>query len=219
MPFNEYFSVFLKSIRLKFIILLSLLFLITGIVSAFFYIHRTEKQLHSKLIEKGEILAEDLAYNAIFGISMEDSEILGILINGVINRKDIAYVIIYNSQGRELAFKDPLHARKIVKPFSLEDNELSRHTAVSLMTIGKGNSFYDIVVPVVKKGVSSMNREVDNDIAGSVRVGVSLSSLNAELRNILIVSISMTGVMSLMTLWIILSFEKMFIRPILDMAG
>src|SRR3970282_1800676 len=136
MHFQEDFTFILKSIRLKFIILLSLLFLITGIVSALFYIHRTEKQLHSKLIEKGEILAEDLAYNAIFGISMEDSEILGILIDGVIDRKDIAYVIIYNSQGRELAFKDPLHARKIVKPFSSTDNELFRPTVVSLMTIG-----------------------------------------------------------------------------------
>src|SRR3989304_308327 len=219
MQFQEYFSFFLKSIRLKFIILLSLLFLLTGILSAFFFIHRTEKQLHSKLIEKGEILAEDLAYNAIFGISMEDSEILGILIDGVINRKDIAYVIIYNSQGRELAFKDPLHARKIVKPISPADNELSRHTAVSLMTIGKGNSFYDIVVPVIKKSVSSMNREVDNDIAGSVRVGVSLSSLNAELRNILIVSISMTGVIILLSIGIASAFVKIIIRPILDMAG
>src|SRR4030067_1009025 len=105
MRFHDYFTFFLKSIRLKCIILLSVMFLLTGIVSAFFFIQRTEKQLHSKLIEKGEILAEDLAYNAIFGISMDDSEILGILIDGVINRKDIAYVIIYNSQGREIPFK------------------------------------------------------------------------------------------------------------------
>src|SRR4030065_242429 len=200
MYFQEYFTFILKSIRLKFIILLSLLFLFTGIVSAVFFIQRTEKQLHSKLIEKGEILAEALAYNAIFGLSMEDSEILGILIEGVINRKDIAYVIIYNSQGRELAYKDPLHARKIVKPFSPADNEIPRDTAVSLMTLGNGNSFYDIVVPVIKKSVSSMNREVDNDIAGSVRVGVSLSSLNTELKNILIVSILITAVIILFSI-------------------
>src|SRR3990170_7861846 len=219
MNIKEIYNYFLKSIRLKFILILSVLFLLMGAVSAFFFIHRTEKQLHSNLVEKGEILAEDLAYNAIFGISMEDSEILGILIDGVINRKDIAYVIIYNSQGRELAFKDPLHARKIVKPISPADNELSRDTAVSLMTIGKGNSFYDIVVPVIKKSVSSMNREVDNDIAGSVRVGVSLSSLNAELRNILIVSILMTGVIILLSIGIASAFVRMIIRPILDMAG
>src|SRR3990170_6893376 len=106
MQFQEYFRFFLKSIRLKFIILLSLLFLLTGIVSAFFYIHRTEKQLHSKLIEKGEILAEDLAYNAIFGISMEDSEILGILIDGVINRKDIAFLFIFYIFCREIKFNN-----------------------------------------------------------------------------------------------------------------
>src|SRR4030066_1087041 len=156
MHFQEYFTFILKSIRLKFIILLSLLFLFTGIVSAFFYIQRTEKQLHSKLIEKGEILAEDLAYNAIFGISMEDSEILGILINGVINRQDIAYVIIYDSQGRELVFKDPLRVRKIVQQIASAGSELSYETAVSLRTLSKGNSFYDIVVPVVKKGINSI---------------------------------------------------------------
>src|SRR4030067_234088 len=189
MHFQEYFSFILKSIRLKFIILLSLLFLFTGIVSAFFFIQRTEKQLHSKLIEKGEILAEDLAYNAIFGISMDDSEILGILIDGVINRKDIAYVIIYNSQGREIVFKDPLHARNIVKPVSTAYSKVSSDTEVSLMTLTRGNSFYDIVVPVIKKNVPAMKQEDGNDIVGSVRVGVSLSSLNAELRDILIVSL------------------------------
>ena len=219
MPFQDYFSFILKSIRLKFIILLSVLFLIMGIVSAYFFIDRTDKQLHSKLVEKGEILAEALAYNAVFGIRMEDSEILSILIEGVINRKDIAYVIIYDSQGRELAYKDPIHARKIVKPFSPTDNKITRDTVVSLMTIGKGNSFYDIVVPVIKKGVSSVNMEVDNDIAGSVRVGVSLSSLNTELKNILIVSILITAVIILFSIGIASTFVKMIIRPILDMAG
>src|SRR3990170_1574630 len=219
MHFQEYFTFILKSIRLKFIILLSLLFLFTGIVSAFFFIQRTEKQLHSKLIEKGEILAEDLAYNAVFGISMDDSEILGILIDGVINRKDIAYVIIYNSQGREIVFKDPLHARNIVKPVSTAYNKVSSDTEVSLMTLARGNSFYDIVVPVIKKNVPAMKQEDGNDIVGSVRVGVSLTSLNAELRNILIVSISITVVIIALSIGIASAFVRMIIRPILDMAA
>src|SRR3989304_2697999 len=209
MHFQEYFTFILKSIRLKFIILLSLLFLFTGIISAFFFIQRTEKQLHSKLIEKGEILAEDLAYNAVFGISMDDSEILGILIDGVINRKDIAYVIIYNSQGREIVFKDPLHARNIVKPVSTAYNKVSSDTEVSLMTLARGNSFYDIVVPVIKKNVPAMKQEDGNDIVGSVRVGVSLSSLNAELRNILIVSISITVVIIALSIGIASAFVRM----------
>src|SRR4030067_768086 len=218
MNIKEIYNYFLKSIRLKFILLLSVLFLLMGAVSAFFFIHRTEKQLHSNLIEKGEILAEDLAYNAIFGISMDDSEILGILIDGVINRKDIAYVIIYNSQGREIAFKDPLHARNIVKPVSTAYNKVSSETEVSLMTLTRGNSFYDIVVPVIKKNVPAMTQEDGNDIVGSVRVGVSLSSLNAELRDILIVSVSITVVIIALSIGIASAFVRMIIRPILEMA-
>jgi len=219
MNIKEIYNYFLKSIRLKFILLLSVLFLLMGAVSAFFFIHRTEKQLHSNLVEKGEILAEDLAYNAIFGISMEDSEILGILINGVINRQDIAYVIIYDSQGRELAFKDPLHVRKIVQPIASAGSELSYETAVSLRTLSKGNSFYDIVVPVVKKGINSIQPNGGNEIIGAARVGVSLSSLRAELNNILIVSVSIMSIITLISIGIALVFVKLFVRPILNMAG
>src|SRR3989337_2136826 len=144
-----------KSIRLKFIFLLSLLFLLMGIVTFFFYINRTKVQLHDKLVEKGVILSENLAYNAAFGVSLEDSEILSILINGIINRQDIAYVIIYDSKGRELSFKDPLYVRKIIKPVTLFSGS-SPETVITMTTLSKGSSFYDIIVPIVRKTVNRL---------------------------------------------------------------
>ena len=68
MPIKLIYSYITKSIRLKFIFLLSLLFLLMGVVTFLFYITRTEHQLHDKLVEKGTILAENLAYNATFGV-------------------------------------------------------------------------------------------------------------------------------------------------------
>lgn len=217
MIMNRLYNYAARSIRLKFIFLLSFLFLLMGIVTATFFITRTKQQLHSKLVEKGVILAENLAYNATFGLSMEDTEILGILINGVINRQDIAYVIFYDVRGREMASKDPLHVRKIIKSITPDVNGFPHETIVSLNTISKGNSFYDVIVPVVKKANSTLQKE--GDAIGIVRVGVSLNSLDAELRNILIISISITGIIILFSIGIALVFVKMFVRPVLDMAA
>ncbi|MBI5756071.1 MAG: methyl-accepting chemotaxis protein [Nitrospirae bacterium] len=218
MIINRLYNYTSRSIRLKFIFLLSFLFLLMGIVTATFFITRTKQQLHSKLVEKGVILAEDLAYNATFGLAMEDPEILGILINGVINRQDVAYVIIYDVRGREMAFKDPLHVRKIIKSITLDVNGFPHETIVSLNTISKINSFYDIIVPVVVKKTNSTLQKEGNAM-GVARVGVSLNSLDAELRNILIISISITGIIILFSIGIALVFVKMFVRPVLDMAA
>src|SRR3989304_7282610 len=139
-----------RSLRLKFIFFLSLLFLFMGIVTFLFYISWSKQQLHDKLVEKGVILSENLAYNAAFGVALQDSELLSILINGIINRQDIAYVIIYDAKGRELSFKDPLYIRKIIRPVALPA-ESSMETVITMVSLSKGNSFYDIAVPIVKK--------------------------------------------------------------------
>ncbi len=217
-----------KSIRLKFIFLLCILFLLMGVLTFLFYINKTKKQLHEKLVEKGVILAENLAYNAAFGVSLEDSEILDILIHGIINRQDIAYVIIYDSKGRELAFKDPLYVRKIIKPVTLHTGSL-RETFISKNTLGKGNFIYDIVVPIVReaitlpqlqqKGLGSGTVQSSGDeIIGEARVGVSLHSLNLELKNMLMLSILITGIITLLSILTALVLIRMIVKPVLDMA-
>jgi len=199
-----------------------------GAVTFFFFINRTRQQLHDKLIEKGVILAENLAYNATFGVAVEDPEILGILIEGVINRKDIAYVIIYDSKGRELAFKDPLYVRKIIRPVPLSADELNGKTVISLTTLSKGHSFYDILVPIVRKvGNKAYQKDAESnifqpskdEIIGMIRVGVSLASLNIELRNVLLLSIAITGLIALLSIGVASHFIKMIVKPVLDMAS
>ncbi len=199
-----------------------------GIVSFFFFIGRTKQQLHDKLVEKGVILAENLAYNATSGVSLEDSEILGTLINGIINRKDIAYVIIYDSNGRELAFKDPLYIRKIIKPVTIPTEETSRETVISMNTLSKGNSFYDITAPIIQKGINKPQQKeggaaafqpARDEVIGTARVGVSLGSLTEEMRNILLFSVFITGIIILVSIATGSIFIKMIVKPILDIAS
>lgn len=226
MPIKKIYIYVTKSIRLKFVFLLSLLFLLMGVVTFLFYINRTKQQLHDKLVEKGVILAENLAYNATFGVSLEDAEILGILINGIIDRKDIAYVIIYDSKGREMAFKDPLYVRKIIKPVTLPATETPTETTISMNTLSKTNSFYDIIVPIVRKAViKQQQNDLDythqpakDEVIGYSRVGVSLSSLNLELKNILLFSILITGIITLVSIAAASVLIRMIVKPILDMA-
>ena len=227
MQLNKLFNYFTKSIRLKFILLLSLLFLLMGVVLFFFFISKTKQQLHDKLVEKGLILAENLAYNATFGVSLEDADILNILIDGVINRKDVSYVIIYDIKGRELTFVDPLYVRKIIKPVNLYYEGVPTKTVVSMNDLSKGRSFYDIIVPIVRKvGNKQLESEGDgnqvplnNEVIGTVRVGVSLGSLNMEMGNILLFSILITGVITMVSIVIALFFIKMIVKPVVDMAS
>ena len=189
-----------------------------GTFFVIFFFYRTKQQLNNKLIEKGKILAEDLAYNATFGVSIEDPEILGILINGTFERGDIAYVVIYDKHGMEMAFKDPLYIRKMIGPLHVKNVP-----SISLVTLGDENSIYDIVVPITKKKTFSMGdkntKNLSNkDIIGLARLGVSLSSLKSELRKILFFSIIATGFIILASIIIGSMFVKMIITPILNMA-
>ncbi len=219
-----------KSIRLKFIILLGLLFLLMGIITFLFYLNRTKQQLHDKLIEKGVILSENLAYNATRGVSLENHEILSILINEIANRRDVAYVIIYDNKGRELAFKDHLYVRKIIKPVTLS-SESSMETVIAMTTLSQGSSFYDITVPIVRKAVVRSQLQskdtgvnvnpaqlLKDEIIGAARVGVTLSSLKLELRNILLFSVLITGIITIVSIATASVLIKMVVKPILDMA-
>lgn len=230
MQIKKQFSFVTKSIRLKFILLLSLLFLLMGVVTFLFFINRAKQQLHDKLIEKGTILAENLAYNATFGVALEDSEILGILINGIINRQDIAYVVIYDNHGKELAFKDPLYVRKMISPVAFPADNSVQKTNIVKNELSKGNSFYDIVTPIVRKasnkqqsndseGASLEPVQIKDEVIGVARVGVSLNLLKVELRKLLLFSVLITGIIILASIGIALLFIKMIVKPVLDMAS
>ncbi len=230
MQIKNLYSFVTKSIRIKFIFLLSLLFLLMGIVTFVFFINRAKQQLHDKLIEKGTILAEDLAYNATFGVALEDSEILGILINGIITRQDIAYVVIYDSHGRELAYKDPLYVRKIINAVTLPAKGDVHKTIISMNELTKGNTFYDIVTPIVRKSSNKLQQKgsegdaldpvpMNEEVIGVARVGVSLNLLKVELRKLLFFSVLITGMIILVSIGIALVFIKMIVKPVLDMAS
>lgn len=227
---NNLYTSITKSIRLKFILLLSILFLLMGIVTFLFFFNRANQQLHGKLIEIGTILAENLAYNATFGVALEDPEILGILINGIIDRQDIAYVIIYDAKGKELAFKDPLYIRKIINPITLPVEESVNKTIISIHELSKGSSFYDIVTPIIRQASNKMQQkgtegdalnpvQSRDETIGVARVGVSLNSLKVELRKILLFSVLITGIIILVAIGIGLLFIKMIVKPVLDMAS
>ncbi len=117
--------------------------------------------------------------------------------------------------------------RKIIKPVSLSADAFNSKTIISMNTLSKGNSFYDILVPIVRKAVTkaqqkdvgtSIFQPAKDEVIGTARVGVSLASLNVEMRNILLFSVAITGIIILVSIVTASVFIKMIVKPVLDMA-
>jgi methyl-accepting chemotaxis protein len=213
------------SLRFKFLLLISGMFITMAVVISLFFYSRAREHLHDKLVEKGTILVNDLAYNSTYGVSLGDAEILDILIQGVIAQPDISFVVIYDGDGKEMAFKDLPHVRWPLENSAFRRVAQSNQTVVNLHRDNRGEAYYEIMSPVIRKtaaDASSLGPKGEAkarvNAIGIVRIGFSVKALNEELSSLLWVGLFL--MLSIITLWIIIAifFIRRIIDPITDMA-
>ena len=207
-------------LRFKFIVMISVLFVVLGLVLSWFFLARIRTALEDELKSRGTAVAKDLAFKSTFGVTIGDSESLMTLVKAVTEKLDVAYVIILDAQGKVLAHSDASEFGKSYRDAVTRNSLEYKDTTILLTHDAKGAEVYEVANPVVTKtesGSISGSRSVSNKI-GLVRVGLTLGSLKARLEQNLFWSLLLTTMIIGTGIVVLSFFVRYKISPLERMA-
>lgn len=160
-------------LRFKFIAYISLLFILTGSLLSMLLFNRTKRAIEDELKRRGLSLAKNLAYNSIYGVSIEDTEALDRLVKGIMEEADVIYVIITDMQGKALVHSNPQEIGKVL-PDPVSQAALKASAPETQKTRDQdGQTVYDITALVMTQG--------EGDKIGTVRIGLSSRGLKEKI--------------------------------------
>ena len=93
-------------LRLKFIVLISLLILVTSLALSYFFLDHLESEEALNLETLGLTVARNLAYNAELGVLTRNRVMLLDLCQGPLQQQDVAYIRVLDRDGEQLAGLD-----------------------------------------------------------------------------------------------------------------
>lgn len=207
-------------LRAKFIIVMSLLLIMTGSLLSGFFLSRTKTSLEEQLKRRGLLLTKNLASRSAYGLTIGDIELLNQLIKGIVGGNDVAYVIIMNRSGQVVAHSDTAEVNKTYADASSIIALGSQEELIQSLKI-QDEEIYDIAVPVVLQENQAsplmLNESalIKGTRIGVVRIGLSLRDLKEELQRTL-----RTGI--LLTLLVIgfgVAISAFFIRLVVSPLG
>lgn len=191
----------------KFALAASLLIILSSIVLAFFLFQIEGLRITRDLKNHGLVLTRNLAYNSEYGILAKNPEALMRLAKGLIEEEGIVYVEILDVKGNIMA-KD---TRKRVEP---------------------GIQVFNIEVPVTSSSLKRTPEEIaivpaspakeenQEEIIGKVKIGISNAQVYRELRQLLVVILSLTlTVIAIGILGIYLLTSNLLINPLRQFVG
>jgi methyl-accepting chemotaxis protein len=184
-------------LRFKFIALISLLFILTGSLLSLFFFNSTKGTLEDELKRRGLSLAKNLAYNSIYGVSVEDTGILQRLTLGIAEEADVTYVIIMDSQGKVLVHSDPEKLGQVLTDPLNQTAIKADNPRIEKSRTSNGQTVYDISAPVFSQlliGVAETDTASASGKIGTVRIGLSSKGLKEKLTTTLKLGILMTVV-------------------------
>ncbi|MFQ5900667.1 MAG: ATP-binding protein [Thermodesulfobacteriota bacterium] len=222
-------------LRLKFITFV-ILVVVTMILGGWYSLERSKRILREELEKRGQSVTEHLAYNARYGVAIEDAVMLQELIEGIINDDDLIYVLISDKRGNVLAKKDKRGAA-ITYPYYLKDIALSATTPTitSYPSDMEDISLYDIAAPVESKRDDSLEflaelTGLDEEIAaiktemegvvrrGVVQVGMTLKNIDKKIKEVEFITFSFISIVIAIGIAAIFIFTRIMVTPIEGMA-
>ncbi|MFQ5455093.1 MAG: methyl-accepting chemotaxis protein [Nitrospirota bacterium] len=197
-------------LKFKFISLISIFFIIFGVIMSWFFLSKTKIFLENELREDGLSTAKNLAHNSVYGISIGDSETLTKLIEGLKGERNVAYVIILDTDGKVLAHTDSKERGKIytddisVNVLGADDPVINEYAPKKT----NGEYFYiDVAVPV------KFNKKI-----GVVRVGMTTRDINKKLKKDLTIITFITIGIIIVGIFVSIFFVRMIVTPIEKMV-
>ncbi len=211
---------FQLGLRSKFMVLISLLFILMGTFFTWIYMVQAKSFIVDGLQKRGISLAKNLAHNATYGVSIGDTVALAEFVKGVGEEPDVSYVIILNSRGMVWAHSDPAEAGKLYK-----DEVNQRAQEIQELTVypyrnEKGTEIYEVTTPIMLSSAIVGGTENSGAVEkiGVIRLGLSTESIVAKLSRLVWVSILLTLVVIGLGIGVSTFFVKLMVKPLEKMV-
>ncbi|TAK05869.1 MAG: methyl-accepting chemotaxis protein, partial [Candidatus Manganitrophaceae bacterium] len=200
-----------RGIRFKFILMLSLLFIVIGSVLGVLLLKVIESHFEEEFQKRGVTIAENIAALSIFSIATEDNTMLVPMLEKIAHAEDIAYVIVLNNEGKVIAHTDEAQIGTV-----LNDPLTAQALTVKKATIfpydQHAEAFYDVAAPsevTVGKGEQQNTKKM-----GVIRLGVSLKGLHRDLIKFSLILLSVLVVLISSGILVSLVFVGITVAPL-----
>jgi two-component system NtrC family sensor kinase len=210
------------SLRVRFIITMSLLIVASGTVVSYYLISSHLDTAEQGLIKKGSALIKVLATNCEYGTFIENETILDELIGATAKTEDITYIVVQNIDGNILAQEINVGASIPDElPLVMEKDSL----IVRAISESDGDGyFYELCYPVVttrtlvsRETLGSIGKSrghVITEVIGNVRLGISISATIAQAKGNVKAAIIIILLVISATILVTFGFVNIVVKPI-----
>ncbi len=206
-PWLKVFSTFRARIFWSVIPIVLSLFLLLGVISLL----RQKRLAEEEFMKRGQAMAANLAHSSELGVLAEDGRLLDSAMRGLVGDPDVAYVFIYREDG------------KILIKGGTQVSALAGRSADE-----KGREFIEFSAPILSEPVKTAEELLIGPLGmglgqaqpgrrrtiGTVRIGLSLQSVEAHVMVLLKLWGGLTVVFFAFSTVAIYAFSRRITRPI-----
>jgi signal transduction histidine kinase len=210
------------SLRVRFIITISLLIVTSGTLVSYYLISKHLDTAERGLINKGSALIKVLAVNCEYGTFIENETILDELIGATAKTEDITYIVVQNIEGKILAFESK-EGFEIPKTLPIVNNQDSLVIRTLAQPQGDGY-FYELCYPVIttrtlvsRETLGSIDKSrghIITEVIGNVRLGISVSNTITEARSNIKAAVIIILLVMGATILLTFGFVNIVVKPI-----
>jgi diguanylate cyclase (GGDEF)-like protein len=212
----------MRSIASKFNILTIFLIMLTALLTGGYIIWQHQISSFRNFTEHGEEIATMLSKNIVYGIYTENQEAIGQSLQSLEDNKDIAYIQVYNKDGKSITQKNQYNLSKL--PELAENNSIS-HLQTGEYTDPKGKSYINIVTPVyIRAGMPGTSLDQDfttvspqpnfPEIIGYIQLGISQNSIYKNSRQFLLQTLMIAPFTIILGIFLTLWQTRRITQPI-----
>jgi len=217
-----------SSLREKFVLVVSLVIVSSMLIISGYLIKRQNEIYHQELVNRGQALVVNLAYNAEFGVILESESDLNDLLKGVARADDIVYAKICSADDRVLA---EIGVDAIERLSEYQDRAESieapdKYTQKSFFD-ADGTEYIEISYPVQTRrqqvsrenlgtvfGFQDDSAAHDMETIGTVRLALTTANLAEEITRSQTAAIILTIMVVFSAIIIMTAFVRIITQPI-----
>jgi methyl-accepting chemotaxis protein len=207
-------------IKLKFIVLISGICISMGLILGIYFLTRAKSSLEEQFQSRGLSLAKNIAFDSLYGLAIEDTVSLQRIAKAMEREPDVSYVIIMDASRKVMAHTDSQEVGKILSDDLTKNVASSKGVSVISYASG-GQDLYDIGYPVVKSSEQQddLTKQFEGERLGTVRVGISLSSIREKVQNLIWMTVVLVVVVISLGIVFSVFFVRIMVNPIEKMAA
>lgn len=203
-----------RGLKFKFLLIIGLLLGTMGFLIGLTLLIGLKNSFEGQLQKRGLALANGIAKFGALAVSVEDRAALEQMILGPSHELDVAYIAVLNHEGKIIIHSDERENGKTLKdPLTVQASRTLQPTVYRYQNAS--GRYFDVVVPVHLEAMQSH----DGKKVGLIRVGLSLTGIESEMKRLFLVTLSILGGLIGIGMFVSLVFTRIIIAPLEQMAG